>query len=187
MTKKKYGYKTEWTVDEENKLRELAGTMPSREIAKRIGRTPQAIQIKAIRIGISLDGYAKEVFCMDCGKHFFVKWQVTESIRCTVCREKYATETKKEYDFHRRQRSFNDKAYSGNRFAALTKDGNKCRLCGATENLVIHHIDEQSYHNTDTPNNDLDNLTVLCNSCHLMYHQSKRCKLQKEKRRLNGN
>ena len=41
----------------------------------------------------------------------------------------------------------------------ITKD--KCRNCGATENLGIHHKNDDHY------DNRLENLEVLCNSCHM--------------------
>jgi hypothetical protein len=41
----------------------------------------------------------------------------------------------------------------------VTKD--RCRLCGATETLGIHH------RNDDHFDNRLENLEVLCNSCHM--------------------
>ena len=44
----------------------------------------------------------------------------------------------------------------------------KCNYCGSIKNLVIHHIDENRH------NNELNNLQVLCKSCHQKYHV-KRC------------
>jgi hypothetical protein len=41
----------------------------------------------------------------------------------------------------------------------ITKD--KCRKCGTTENLGIHHKNDDHY------DNRLENLEVLCNSCHM--------------------
>ena len=41
----------------------------------------------------------------------------------------------------------------------ITKD--KCRLCEKTENLGIHHKNDDHY------DNRLENLEVLCNSCHM--------------------
>jgi len=42
--------------------------------------------------------------------------------------------------------------------------GEKCHICGATRNLLIHHKDE----NPD--NNVLSNLTVVCKKCHRKIH-----------------
>lgn len=41
----------------------------------------------------------------------------------------------------------------------ITKD--KCRKCGATETLGIHHKNDDHY------DNRLENLEILCNSCHM--------------------
>lgn len=42
-----------------------------------------------------------------------------------------------------------------------------CELCGDNEPLNVHHIDE------DRNNNKLDNLLVLCKSCHSKQHRGK--------------
>lgn len=44
------------------------------------------------------------------------------------------------------------------------RDNNKCKLCGAEESLVVHHIDENK------KNNNMDNLITLCRKCHMSYH-----------------
>lgn len=53
--------------------------------------------------------------------------------------------------------------------AVLAKYNNKCTNCVSTENLCVHHIikmkiDDENY-------NDIENLTVLCRSCHLSHHR----------------
>ena len=40
----------------------------------------------------------------------------------------------------------------------------KCEWCGATKNLIVHHIDENRY------NNELTNLVTICRSCHQKHH-----------------
>ena len=45
------------------------------------------------------------------------------------------------------------------------RDDNQCQSCGATEGLVIHHIDG------DDRNNKIGNLIVLCASCHPSLHR----------------
>lgn len=44
--------------------------------------------------------------------------------------------------------------------------GEKCNRCGTTENLVVHHIDE------NRNNNPLDgsNWEILCKRCHQLHH-----------------
>lgn len=39
-----------------------------------------------------------------------------------------------------------------------------CEICGRTRNLVIHHIDQSR------KNNRLENLIMLCRSCHAQVH-----------------
>lgn len=45
---------------------------------------------------------------------------------------------------------------------------NTCQKCGSTDNLDVHHIDENPF------NNDLENLTLLCRSCHMKEHRGGR-------------
>lgn len=44
----------------------------------------------------------------------------------------------------------------------------KCSLCGSTEFLCVHHKDR------DRKNNTVDNLQILCKSCHQKVHDSGR-------------
>lgn len=49
--------------------------------------------------------------------------------------------------------------------AVIRRDGNKCRICGCTENLQVHHIRYQN----DRGENDYFNiryLVTLCRKCH---------------------
>ncbi len=41
----------------------------------------------------------------------------------------------------------------------------KCVLCGVKENLLVHHIDGNTF------NNSLKNLSILCKGCHNKVHQ----------------
>lgn len=57
----------------------------------------------------------------------------------------------------------------------LRRDGNKCTICGATDQLVVHH---KQYHYKSVSNRkcdpwDYDNkyLTTLCQSCHQRGHE----------------
>lgn len=62
-----------------------------------------------------------------------------------------------------------DKArFGGNKKAVLERDGYKCVLCSGDNRLAVHHKDMSG--TTDNPNNDIDNLIALCNSCHTMLH-----------------
>jgi hypothetical protein len=46
----------------------------------------------------------------------------------------------------------------------LSEKGESCKLCGAEDNIQIHHIDG------DKLNNDLDNLAPVCTGCHSKIH-----------------
>lgn len=47
----------------------------------------------------------------------------------------------------------------------LRRDHNKCRACGSTENLQVHHLSYRNiYHE------ELDDLVCLCRNCHAAFH-----------------
>lgn len=43
----------------------------------------------------------------------------------------------------------------------------KCRLCGTTQTLQLHHIEGRSRLKT----NDVNNCIMLCHKCHMWVHQ----------------
>ncbi|MCH1964374.1 HNH endonuclease signature motif containing protein [Clostridium perfringens] len=58
---------------------------------------------------------------------------------------------------------------------------NKCELCEKTGKLDVHHIDG------NFQNNSIDNLQILCRSCHNKIHKNKKvCKVCGEKHRALG-
>ncbi len=64
----------------------------------------------------------------------------------------------------RRNRSFR---FRRNRLRALQRDGGRCRLCGATESLSIHHVRPRSLGGSD----QVENLATVCLACHEAMHQ----------------
>jgi 5-methylcytosine-specific restriction endonuclease McrA len=46
----------------------------------------------------------------------------------------------------------------------------KCCFCGGNYRLAVHHKDRSG--NTNNPNDSLDNLMMLCNSCHSSLHKN---------------
>lgn len=53
----------------------------------------------------------------------------------------------------------------------VERDGEKCILCNATAGLSIHHKDGRgSTFPPDQRNNSLDNLVLICQSCHMKIH-----------------
>jgi 5-methylcytosine-specific restriction endonuclease McrA len=59
---------------------------------------------------------------------------------------------------------------SGMRAVVLERDNHRCTTCERTTQLVIHHKDEVSWHNSPKPNNEVSNLVTLCRSCHTKLH-----------------
>ncbi len=55
----------------------------------------------------------------------------------------------------------------GYRHKALREKGRSCDVCGASENIEVHHIDGNN------ANNDLENLVPLCRSHHNQVHSGK--------------
>jgi predicted restriction endonuclease len=53
----------------------------------------------------------------------------------------------------------------------LEKYNNKCSSCGTNYDLCIHHIDLNGIY-SKKPNNDINNLTILCMKCHSKLHRS---------------
>ena len=54
------------------------------------------------------------------------------------------------------------------------KFNRQCTICGSDCKLVIHHIDNKGRNYSDAglePNDDLDNLLLLCSSCHSTIHR----------------
>ncbi len=73
---------------------------------------------------------------------------------------------------------YNNFFFDGNREEAIQRDGEKCRVCGLSRNeslvrykedLTVHHIDGNGK-NAIVKNNDINNLTTVCKSCHKKIH-----------------
>jgi 5-methylcytosine-specific restriction endonuclease McrA len=80
--------------------------------------------------------------------------------RCSRCRridsrERYHTEPIRQLRSTARYRRQRD--------AAKRRDGYRCQVCGATENLEAHHIVPLEHGGNPLA---LDNLVTLCSSCH---------------------
>ena len=59
-----------------------------------------------------------------------------------------------------------EKRYGGNGMLVMSMAGGRCELCGADNNLCIHHNNGYS--------NDINDLFVLCSSCHGRAHSTPR-------------
>jgi GTP cyclohydrolase I len=65
------------------------------------------------------------------------------------------------------------KEWNNYRKKALQYYGEECQRCGSTKNLIVHHIDFLN-DNSKFGNHNIENLMVLCKSCHSKYHTEKR-------------
>jgi len=64
----------------------------------------------------------------------------------------------------RNRRRWLNKKYGDNGFVVLERDNYSCQRCDSKKQIQIHHID------WNKENNELDNLILLCNSCHQKLH-----------------
>lgn len=73
-----------WTTDELDRLRDMAGRLPRRDICRELRRSGEAVKTAAKRLGLSLRCYrAKLVWCDECAG-----WRsaIDKDGRCRVCR-----------------------------------------------------------------------------------------------------
>ncbi len=61
-----------------------------------------------------------------------------------------------------------DRYFGGLYEVVMERDNHQCTNCGTEEKIMIHHIDQ------DKRNNTLENLIVLCISCHPKIHGRER-------------
>lgn len=65
------------------------------------------------------------------------------------------------------------KLWGENSAIAMKRANRQCELCGKAEHLVIHHKDNNGMariRRKEKPNNDVDNLMIVCKSCHYKVH-----------------
>jgi len=63
--------------------------------------------------------------------------------------------------------------FGGNTEEVYARDGGKCVVCGSEKRLDIHHKDGNGTNVAcENRNNSLDNLVLLCRSCHMKIHYS---------------
>ena len=118
--------------------------------------------------------------CIDCGDKY--KSRNGRSKKCPTCFPKYKCGTcgKESTKTGNYQKYCSDKCsklakadfyYDGNYTKTQERDSHKCRACGSTNRLTVHHID---YSGKDLKmgkaNNDMNNLMTFCDSCHQKLH-----------------
>ena len=68
------------------------------------------------------------------------------------------------------------KAWGINSLSAIERASKKCEICGLEKNnLTIHHKDNKGWNYRQkglAPNNNIENLMVICNNCHTKLHHS---------------
>ena len=68
--------------------------------------------------------------------------------------------------------------FGGNKHDVFKRDNNQCQICFVGKkgkNILIHHIDGNG-RGSKTPNNDINNLILLCQSCHSVVHKFNKLK-----------
>jgi predicted transcriptional regulator len=65
---------------------------------------------------------------------------------------------------------------SQSRMYRVSIEKDECKRCGAKKNLCVHHKNDDHY------DNRIENLEVLCNSCHLSHHKTMYWKARREGR-----
>lgn len=112
--------------------------------------------------------------CQMCGADFTAGIRGQIHRYCRLCREraKYLKDSRRLY-----------------KRSALIRAGFRCEICSRSSSdtrLHIHHKDGKGEHKTGQPNNNLDNLIVLCGHCHMSRHDIG-CSIDvKEVRQLRG-
>lgn len=71
----------------------------------------------------------------------------------------------------RQERIRNSVRWQKTRALARRRDGNRCRLCGSSEGLQVHHLVSLEDGGSEY---DLRNLATLCVPCHAAQHRGHR-------------
>jgi 5-methylcytosine-specific restriction endonuclease McrA len=88
---------------------------------------------------------------------------------CLVCRAHHPSGStcpkreRRRYAASRQRRTRSTARRQQARAAARRRDGNRCRRCGSTDKLEVHHIVGLQDGGSEY---DLNNLITLCSSCH---------------------
>jgi hypothetical protein len=113
--------------------------------------------------------YCKEIECNRARcREYYANNRLIQIVRKT---KNYFQQKEKDYES---LRNINRKAVEKKRFGErreiiLKRGGNICANCGSSKNLVIHHKDHNG-RNNDSPNNESNNLVVVCSPCHARHH-----------------
>ena len=107
---------------------------------------------------------------MNCGRKLFSKWL------CRKCLNNKNIYYKKKYHADRTKyrtealKRAHNKNFSGLRDSVIERDKHSCQVCGYSNKIIVHHIDE------NPKNNTMDNLITLCKICHTVIERMNRTK-----------
>jgi 5-methylcytosine-specific restriction endonuclease McrA len=128
-----------------------------------------------LRIAAGATPRGTEKPCSDCGQPF--QYRAGPQHRCPSCQKVRAVaairaSNAKSGRLPQYRRTAKDNFdFGGNRAATLERDGGKCRKCGTSDTLHVHHIDGWGMgFARELRNNSLDNLITLCKVCHARAH-----------------
>ncbi len=131
------------------------------------------------------------MICTGCGEEFKGRAEL-----CGKCyAKKYRRENKEQVKEYAKMRRVRDKdkirewqsghrnkmLFGGKRYSVLERDNFECQMCGMSQRqhiilynreLLVHHVDFNG-RGSDNPNNDMDNLLIVCGGCHNTIHKSK--------------
>ena len=118
---------------------------------------------------------ANKVRCKNCKEYFLREdgFQVGLGWVHNDCREEF-TVASFQAPKHKKKKSFTPPKYAESDYTGelretiLTRDEFRCRLCGESNNLAVHHINYRSDYRNKPYENAEWNLISLCNqTCHL--------------------
>lgn len=124
--------------------------------------------------------YVKEFVCRRCGTHFCLR--ARHAYYCHPCARKHTSEVVMQKRAAKNPQVALGVGSGGNQWGRNNhcyKDGQSayrrnferanprhlyCEICSGTQNLVVHHVDQ------NRKNSRLENLMALCRSCHAKAH-----------------
>lgn len=117
-----------------------------------------------IRCGTTTVRHGGRGLCMAC---YQKDWATQHAPRLRRYKHRWYEASKRRVDYRAR----NARQRNGPVDEVLARFGRKCAVCGTTKHLQIHHTDHKG-HNVPKRdrNNSLDNLQLLCRSCHGRLH-----------------
>ena len=162
---------------ESTKLQELLNTCTSLgAIAKELGYSTHGRNTSAISVflrsnGLDFNKHTSKPIeyetrqCLHCGKDFQVSIHNKNTFKVRTCSH-YCSANYSEYKLSRVANKIGSLATS---YPLVAKRNNLtyCGICGESEVIDIHHIDE------DRDNNDISNLVALCPNHHAYIHRGK--------------